>query len=48
RLESGHEFDWTKPNILYNEKYVLKREITEMFYIKKSNNSINLQKNTDN
>jgi len=48
RLESGHEFDWTKPNILHNEKFVRKREIAEMFYIKKFNNLINLQKDTDN
>ena len=48
RVESGHDFDWTKPNILHNEKYVRKREIAEMFYIKKSNNTINLQKDTDN
>ncbi|EFN72861.1 hypothetical protein EAG_04247, partial [Camponotus floridanus] len=42
-----HEFDWLKFNILYNEKYVRKREIAEMFYIKKFNNLINLQKDTD-
>ncbi|EFN66794.1 hypothetical protein EAG_01806, partial [Camponotus floridanus] len=35
RLESGHDFDWLKPNILHNEKYVRKREIAEMFFIKK-------------
>ncbi|EFN60671.1 hypothetical protein EAG_14889, partial [Camponotus floridanus] len=33
-----------KPNILHNEKYVRKREIAEMFFIKKFNNLINLQR----
>src|SRR5580765_2337938 len=47
KLETGHDFDWTKPNILHNEKHVRKREITEMFFIKKTNNTINLQKDTD-
>ncbi|EFN60660.1 hypothetical protein EAG_14878, partial [Camponotus floridanus] len=47
RLESGHEFDWSKPNILHSEKYVRKREIAEMFFIKRFNNLINLQKDTD-
>ena len=47
RVKLGHDFDWTNPNILHNEKYVRKREIAEMFYIKKSNNTINLQKDTD-
>lgn len=47
RLEFRHEFDWSKPNILHSEKYVRKREIAEMFYIKKFNNVINLQKDTD-
>ncbi|EFN69164.1 hypothetical protein EAG_14521, partial [Camponotus floridanus] len=47
RLESRHDFDWLKPNILHNEKYVRKREIAEMFFIKKFNNLINLQKGTD-
>ncbi|EFN73622.1 hypothetical protein EAG_08419, partial [Camponotus floridanus] len=42
RLESGHDFDWSKPNILHNEKYVRKREIAEMFFIKRFNNLINL------
>ncbi|EFN70318.1 hypothetical protein EAG_08517, partial [Camponotus floridanus] len=37
RLESGHEFDWSKPNILHSEKYVRKREIAEMFFIKRFN-----------
>ncbi|EFN65592.1 hypothetical protein EAG_10087, partial [Camponotus floridanus] len=31
-----------------SEKYVRKREIAEMFFIKRFNNLINLQKDTDN
>ncbi|EFN63540.1 hypothetical protein EAG_16433, partial [Camponotus floridanus] len=34
-------------NILHSEKYVRKREIAEMFFIKRFNNLINLQKDTD-
>ncbi|EFN71434.1 hypothetical protein EAG_10167, partial [Camponotus floridanus] len=47
RLESGHDFDWSKPHILHNEKYVSKREIACMFFIKRFKNLINLQKDTD-
>ncbi|EFN67960.1 hypothetical protein EAG_10498, partial [Camponotus floridanus] len=47
KSDSGHDCDWMKPNILHNEKNVRKREIAEMFYIKKFNNIINLQKDTD-
>ncbi|EFN64904.1 hypothetical protein EAG_14640, partial [Camponotus floridanus] len=39
--------DWSKTNILHNEKYVRKREIAEMFFIKRFNNLINLQKDMD-
>jgi len=48
RLELEHEFDWTKPNILHSETFLRKREIAEMFYIKKFNNTINLHKDTYN
>jgi len=51
RLLYNHDFDWDKPEILHREKNRKKREIAEMFFIKKfkkSNNSINLQKDTDN
>jgi len=37
------------PNILHKEKNRRKREIAEIFFIKKyKNKSLNLQKNTDN
>jgi len=42
-----HDFNWTVFNILHQEKHTTKREIAEMFYIKKFNNTINLQKDTE-
>lgn len=48
KLDNGHDFAWDTPLILHQEKYVRKREIAEMFYIKKFENTINLQKDTDN
>lgn len=32
KLEFGHNFDWTTPSILHNEKHVRKRENAEMFF----------------
>jgi len=44
-----HDFNWASTHLkFYMEKHTLKREIAEMFYIKKHNNNINLQKDTDN
>ncbi|KAL6416968.1 hypothetical protein ACFW04_014762 [Cataglyphis niger] len=48
KLEFDHDFDWSAPDILHNEKYVRKREIAEMFFIKKFDNTINSQKDTEN
>jgi len=48
RLSFNHNFDWDNPNILHKEKNRKKREIAEMFFIKKYNNTINLQKDTEN
>ncbi|XP_011858314.1 PREDICTED: uncharacterized protein LOC105555883 [Vollenhovia emeryi] len=46
---AGHEFDWSNPLILHKEPHFKKREIAEMFYIKKSHDyTINLQQDTDN
>ncbi|EFN62507.1 hypothetical protein EAG_13809, partial [Camponotus floridanus] len=44
----NHDFDWSLPVILHNEKHVRKREVAEMFSIKKFDNTINLQKDTEN
>jgi len=37
-----------KPNILHREGHRKKREIAKMFFIKKYNNNLNLQKDTEN
>jgi len=44
----NHNFQWDKPNILHKERNRIKREIAEMFLIKKYDNNINLQKDTEN
>jgi len=48
RLYCNHEFEWDKSNILHKEKNKKKREIAEMFFIRKFSNIINLQKDTEN
>jgi len=48
RLSFNHNFDCDNPNILHKEKNRKNRDITEMFFIKKFNNTINLQKDTEN
>jgi len=48
RVSLHHEFDWDKTRILHKERNRKKREIAEMFFIKKQRNNINLQKDTDN
>ncbi|EZA61561.1 hypothetical protein X777_07894 [Ooceraea biroi] len=46
RLEDDHEFDWTNVHILHREDHLEKREIAEMVFIKRHNNTLNLQKDT--
>jgi len=48
RLLFNHDFQWDKPIILHKERNKKKREISEMFLIKKFDNNINLQKDTEN
>ncbi|EZA53806.1 hypothetical protein X777_06870, partial [Ooceraea biroi] len=48
RLEDDHEFDWTNVHILHREDHLEKREIAEMVFIKRHNNTLNLQKDTEN
>jgi len=51
RVSENHEFKWDEPIILHKEKNRRKREIAEMFFIKKFKKkevSLNLQKDTDN
>ncbi|EZA59834.1 hypothetical protein X777_16036 [Ooceraea biroi] len=47
RMENGHTFDWSNVAVLHQEKYLRKREMAEMLFIKRSSNAINLQKDTD-
>ena len=48
RISYNHDFDWEFVSILHNEINIKKREIVEMIFIKKQNNAINLQRDTDN
>src|SRR5580765_6586553 len=48
RLNFDHEFDWSNPSVLHKENHRKKREIAEMYFIKKLNSAINLQKDTEN
>ena len=45
RLE-GHEFDWDNVTILDRERSYTRRCVSEMFYIKRQTNGINLQEDT--
>jgi len=47
RLIQNHDFDWSNPKILHKEKHRKRREIAEMIFIKNNNNSINLEKDTE-
>ncbi|EZA49804.1 hypothetical protein X777_11966, partial [Ooceraea biroi] len=48
RVTNGHEFDWDNKNILHYETNNRKREITEMFFIKRNSSAINLKRDTEN
>jgi len=51
RLSENHDFKWDDPIILHKEKNRRRREIAEMFFIKKFKKkdiTLNLQKDTDN
>ena len=48
RVACNHDFNWSSVSILHSEDNLKKREISEMIYIKKHKDSINLQKDTDN
>jgi len=47
RMQLIHEFDWKNVEILDQERYVSKRLISEMIHIKRQNNSLNLQSDTN-
>ncbi|EZA58499.1 hypothetical protein X777_01094 [Ooceraea biroi] len=48
RLKDNHEFEWRDVAILHQESNVKKREIAEMFHIKRHNNAINSMRDTEN
>lgn len=48
RITRGHDFNWSQSKILHREKHTRKREIAEMFFIKKHTNTINSQRDTEN
>jgi len=47
RLNFFHEFDWDNVEILDKEWFLIKRLISEMIYIKRQNNRLNLQSDTE-
>lgn len=48
RLEYNHEFNWEDVETLDKEPFYTKRLISEMIYIKRQKNSINLHTDTEN
>ena len=44
---TNHEFDWENVKILDEEPILIKRLLSEMIYIKRQKNSINLQTDTE-
>ncbi|EZA56040.1 hypothetical protein X777_04043, partial [Ooceraea biroi] len=47
RLTFNHEFDWSDPDVLHRDAFNRRREIAEMYFIKKQDRPVNLQKDTD-
>jgi len=47
RLNFFHEFDWDSVEILDRERFLTKRLISKMIYIKRQNNNFNLQSDTE-
>jgi len=47
RTKFSHEFNWDNVEILDRERFLSKRLISEMIYIKRQKNSLNLQSDTD-
>lgn len=47
RLEYNHDFDWDGVKVLDKEPMVAKRLTSEMLFIKRQNNSLNLQTDTE-
>lgn len=47
RIEFDHDFDWNNVTILDHESFLFKRLVSEMIFIKRQVNSLNLQTDTD-
>jgi len=47
RINFSHEFNWDNVEILDKERFLSKRLISEMIYIKRQKNSLNLQSDTE-
>jgi len=47
RLQFNDEFDWEDVKILDSERFLGKRLISEMMFIKRQKNGINLQSDTE-
>lgn len=47
RLELDHEFNWNDVTILDNEPLFNKRLVSEMIFIKRQKNSLNMQTDTE-
>jgi len=47
RINLSHEFNWDNVEILDKEQFLSKRLISEMIYIKRQKNSLNLQSDTE-
>jgi len=46
-LHFDHDFDWEGVKILDQEPFLSKRLISEMLFIKRQNNGLNLQTDTE-
>jgi len=47
RLQFNHDFDWEDVKILDSERFLGKLLVSEMMFIKKQKNGINLQSDTE-
>lgn len=47
RINNNHKFNWENIKIIHTEKFLNKRSISEMLYMKRQKNSINLQSDTE-
>jgi len=47
RLQFNHDVDWEDVKILDSERFLGKRLVSEMMFIKKQKNDINLQSDTE-